>query len=228
MLVHSIRLLHNKGIDKYKREYVCRAITSGYFKVPQFRSILLEAIEIKNKDTTSGGAEDIQDASKHLVVDDMVASCLLKINEEERTDDYFDWNKLCFNFIDQREAEANRKIIESIIEEKKANLKWAERIRRRGQSFFMIIQAWVRHVRRVLFNEKGITWADIPGYKVILTALFEEMKTRYINQYPDALVEAVTSFLSNSKVFNIAIRISFSKTSLYDTAAVRKTMQMTA
>lgn len=83
-------------------------------------------------------------------------------------------------------------------------------------------------MRRVLHNEKAITWADIPGYKEILKALFEEMKTRYISQYPDALVEAVTSFLSNAKVLNSVIRISFSKTWLYDTAAVRKSMQMTA
>jgi len=86
--------------------------------------------------------------------------------------------------VDPQEAEANDKIIESILDPKNPeNKNWAEHIRHRGHSFFMIIQAWVRHVRRVLYNEKAINWVDVPGYREILKALLEELKHRPIHYY---------------------------------------------
>ena len=54
------------------------------------------------------------------------------------------------------------------------------------------------------------------------------MKHRQIAAYSDNLVEAVRSFCSNPRVLNAAIRISFSKTSRFDSAAVYKTMQNSA
>ena len=36
-----------KGIELYKREFVCKAITLGYFRVPQFRSIFLAQVQKK-------------------------------------------------------------------------------------------------------------------------------------------------------------------------------------
>mmetsp|Transcript_13133 Transcript_13133/g.17805 ORF Transcript_13133/g.17805 Transcript_13133/m.17805 type:complete len:100 (+) Transcript_13133:1016-1315(+) len=91
----------------------------------------------------------------------------------------------------------------------------------------MIIQSWVRFVRYVVHNEKAIEWKDVPGYRETLKALLEELKYRYIDTYTHALIEAVRSFCSNPRVLNAVIRISFSKTNKFDSAAVWKTMQMT-
>lgn len=46
-------------------------------------------------------------------------------------------------------------------------------------------------MRRVIYLEKAINWADVPGYTVMIKALLEELKYRPIHIYPDALVEAV-------------------------------------
>lgn len=119
--MHSIHLLHNKGIERYKREYVCRAITSGYFKVPQFRSIFLEAVKAKsisNQESNSKAGEKQSSGGLKLDVDEMVAACLLRMNEEEPTDDYFDWDKMCFEHMDPQDVQNNAKIIETIIQDR--------------------------------------------------------------------------------------------------------------
>ena len=41
-LAFGISLMHLKGIDPYKREFVCKSITIGFFRVPKFRAIFLE------------------------------------------------------------------------------------------------------------------------------------------------------------------------------------------
>ena len=141
---------------------------------------------------------------------------------------FFDWQKYCWDHIDEEKDRESNEIISDIINVQDASSqKWAERIRRRGNVFFMVIQAWVRHIRTILYVEKAIGWSDIPGYTEILSALFEELQNRNINFYPDALVEAVKSFLANPKLLNPVIRITFSKTSAYDSLAVLKTMKMT-
>jgi len=76
----------------------------------------------------------------------------------------------------------------------------------------MIVQSWVRHVRKVLYIERAITWANIPGYREILKALLEELQTRNIHHYPDSLVEAIKSFLANPRLLSAVIKIAFGKT----------------
>lgn len=39
----------------------------------------------------------------------------------------------------------------------------------------MICQSIVRHLRKVLYNEKSIVWKHIPGYRKLLKALLEEL-----------------------------------------------------
>lgn len=69
---------------------------------------------------------------------------------------------------------------------------------------------------------------DIPGYAEIVRALIEELRKRNVVDYPDSLIEAVKSFLSNSKLLNGVIRITFSKTSSQDYRTVKSTMENTA
>ena len=44
MLSKGIKLMLVKGIENYKRAFVCKAITIGYFNVPQFRKLFLAQI----------------------------------------------------------------------------------------------------------------------------------------------------------------------------------------
>ena len=86
----------------------------------------------------------------------------------------------------------------------------------------------MRHVRKVVYLETSISWFDIPGYKEIIKALFEEMRDRDIHTYPDTLVEAVKSFIANPKLLSAVVTITFSKTKSLDSSAVMKTMDMSA
>ena len=78
----------------------------------------------------------------------------------------------------------------------------------------MIVQSWVKHISKVLYVERAITWGNIPGYKQILKALFEELQNRNLHFYADSLVEAISAFLSNPKILNAVVKITFSKTSV--------------
>ena len=105
--------------------------------------------------------------------------------------------------------------------------KWAEHIRRRGQVFLEVIQVWVRHIRKVIHSDRTISWHDVPGYREVLSALLEEMQSRHLDFYPEALVKAVKSFLANPRLLNSVIKIVFGKTFKFNSVAVLKTMDMT-
>ncbi len=48
-LAFGISLMHLKGIDVYKREFVCKSITIGFFRVPKFRLVFLEQVSKNNE-----------------------------------------------------------------------------------------------------------------------------------------------------------------------------------
>ena len=52
------------------------------------------------------------------------------------------------------------------------------------------------------------------------------MQSREIVFYPDALVEAVKSFLANPRILNVTIRIVFLKTHAFNTVTVMRSMDM--
>ena len=90
----------------------------------------------------------------------------------------------------------------------------------------MFAQTWVRHVRRIVFVEDNIPWFQVPGYREILRALLEEAQHRDIHDFPDTLVETLKSFLSNPKLLQAVVRMTFGKTKPLDSSAVLKTMDM--
>jgi len=44
MLEFGLKLMLKKGVEPFRRSFVCKAITIGYFRVPAFRKIFLESI----------------------------------------------------------------------------------------------------------------------------------------------------------------------------------------
>ena len=158
VLESGLKSLTAKTIDAYKRTFVCKAIVNGYFRVPAFRSIFLEAIE--NGDQRSEMNPDHPASS--LSLEDLLNQSV-SVGTDTETAKYFDWQAFCYDFIDPTEQQSNDKILESQLTSKSA--KWADRIKHRGQVFFMVIQAWVRHVRKKLYLETAITWPDVPGYR---------------------------------------------------------------
>jgi hypothetical protein len=42
-----------------------------------------------------------------------------------------------------------------------------------------------------------IFWQDIPGYRVVVKAVLQEMKLRNVAEYPDSLINATVALLQN-------------------------------
>lgn len=59
VLVLGVKVMLIKGIEPYKRAFVCKAITIGYFRVPQFRSIFL--VQVQNKTYPEDEDAKVQD-----------------------------------------------------------------------------------------------------------------------------------------------------------------------
>lgn len=141
-LAHGVHLMHVKGLERYKQDFVCKSITIGYFRVPQFRSIFIDAVQ-KKSESPDVDRYMITDSGSPVVdidINDLVTQCLMQGDAHRGTMDFFEWNGLCFKYIDQKDAESNMQIIQFILDAKNPNNKnWAERICRRGQSFFKII-----------------------------------------------------------------------------------------
>ena len=85
--------MHLKGIEKYKRAFVCTAITIGYFRVPQFRSLFLEQVANKSRAQlqVESGDPIYQEPARALKIEDLVYSCLSSVSESKETHKFFDW-----------------------------------------------------------------------------------------------------------------------------------------
>jgi hypothetical protein len=71
-----------------------------------------------------------------------------------------------------------------------------------------------------------VDWNIIPGYGPIVLAIISELEIREIHQYPDSLRKTTVSFLSNAKLLNRFLKITFGKTNVYDSAAVCSTLDL--
>ena len=60
--------MHNKSIEVYKREFVCRAITIGFFRVSKFRNIFLEQIS-KGEQLS---AEELNNTAFNIDIDELL------------------------------------------------------------------------------------------------------------------------------------------------------------
>ena len=96
---------------------------------------------------------------------------------------------------------------------------------KRGVAFFLIINKWAEYVKTMVVNDR-IDWFDIPGYSSVLKAILTELKERKICEYPDALIEATCSLLSNEDIFSMLIEIIFKKTNVHIPQEVNKTMNI--
>lgn len=70
--------------------------------------------------------------------------------------------------------------------------------------------------------------SSVPGYDELVQVLEDELIKQDIHYSPDSYKEATLSFLYNPKVLCRLFPIQFSKTHMYDSLAVIKTMEMSA
>lgn len=92
---------------------------------------------------------------------------------------------------------------------------WQKRIKKRGVAFFNFLGEWAHYIRKkVVIVEENYPWQDIPGYRVLLKAMFVELKTQPIIGYSDALISASKKMLLNEKLLNTYVAILYKKTKL--------------
>lgn len=92
---------------------------------------------------------------------------------------------------------------------------WQKRIKKRGVAFFNFLGEWAHYMRKkVVIVEENFPWQDIPGYRVLLKAMFVELKTQPIIGYSDALISASKKMLLNEKLLNTYVAILYKKTKL--------------
>lgn len=134
VLEHGINLMHLKGIDKFKREFVCKSITLGYIRVPKFRDIFLDQIteaprgNLRRSDGASAEDEHREfDPALNLNIDEMIDNHVLPqgsiMKDNSAMHKFIDWQQYCYDFIDKAEEESNFKIIESVLNVKKGEKK---------------------------------------------------------------------------------------------------------
>ena len=122
-----------KGLEPFKREFVCKAITVGYFRVPQFRSIFIAQIKKKEYDEE----EEKQSTASNIDIDQLVEKCQTNINSVNTIKNFFDWTQFCYSYIEASEQENNYKILQDQLREGADHI-WSLKISQRGQVFFMV------------------------------------------------------------------------------------------
>lgn len=93
-----MKLMHLKGIDRFKRALVCKSITLGYLRVPKFRNIFLDQIT-ESKDASEGSFrsddDDACDPALSLNIDELIDSHVLPIGTSIEKDSamhkFIDW-----------------------------------------------------------------------------------------------------------------------------------------
>lgn len=89
---------------------------------------------------------------------------------------------------------------------------WQKRFQKRGIAFFNFLGDWVHYIKKKVVVEENFNWQDIKGYRVLLKAMFTELKIRPISAFSDALISASKKMLLNEKLLNTYVAIIYKRT----------------
>ena len=89
---------------------------------------------------------------------------------------------------------------------------WKKRLRRRGIAFFRFLANWTKYVANIVAHE-SVPWQDIPGYRVLVNSLLNEMKHRAVTNYPDAMKDVYIELLANEMLLTVFVRLVLKATS---------------
>ncbi|CAG9333109.1 unnamed protein product [Blepharisma stoltei] len=190
-----------KGIDQMTQEYVECMLVLGWFRVPQFRAVMVETLKKKSYhhiDEWRGTEIDLDSDSE-------TSSELVSV---------IDWPSLFYKLLPSEIK------IEPMIAYLNDQV-WINKIEKRGVAFLRFLEGWAEHVNKQ-FVVQHILWSSIPGYPVLLKCFLLEMKEREITEYPEALISAACKLLYNPKLISVMVRIIFGKTNVFDYQAVQE------
>lgn len=194
----SLSRMAFKGVDKVTEEFVYTALAISWFRIPEFVKKTTQVLKEKDFHTVEEWRKTDIDLDDELTND---------------ISGIFEWK----NFYTLIRPGFNKDSFEAAL----FSETWQQKIQKRGLSFFNFLKQYIFHI---LDQTKSgqILWSSIPGYKLLLKVYLLELKERKITEYPEALVEAGSVLLNNSKLLNVFVRIIFAKTNIYDFASVQE------
>ena len=190
MLKFALYRMHFKGIEPKTQKFVEHYLAIAYFRIPAFRTKLLDCIKSKSFYPVNEWRGITMDLEEEIHDSELVPA--------------LDWPRLFYALLNKNTS--NIKALD--------NEKWQQRISKRGLVFFRFIKKWARQINKE-FVRANLPWNHIPGYNIVVKCFLIELKEREIDKYNEAMVEASISLLRNSNLLNPFLYILFNKTNIH-------------
>lgn len=207
LLVAALGKLKIKGVDKRSQQFTELICAVSYFRIPEFRQVLLRCLKEKTIDT-----REARDLPWDVESED-------NISIETHILPMFDWTNLFYQFLPTNSDE-DKELKSALLDPS-----WKKRVSKRGIAYFRLISEWANHVK-ILFNEKHIPWQEIPGYGVIIRSFIMEMKGRKLQEYPNTMTQCSLFLLNNPNLLSLFVRLIFAKTNVYDVEKVSVCLEL--
>ncbi|KAH3762410.1 hypothetical protein Pelo_5710 [Pelomyxa schiedti] len=104
-----------------------------------------------------------------------------------------------------------------------AKKQWANMLLTSMDFFHQFLKEWLIHVQECC-GTREIKWLHIPGYKYLLTAFFHHYHS--IRSSNALTIDSMVIRTCHPHVFDYLIRVSFSRTPVYDSAAVAELLRL--
>eukprot|EP00923_Selenidium_pygospionis_P019846 GHVN01034544.1.p1 GENE.GHVN01034544.1~~GHVN01034544.1.p1 ORF type:complete len:1561 (-),score=256.45 GHVN01034544.1:395-5077(-) len=225
LLHYSLQKICGDPIFERQRKYLSLFLCSAYFRLPKFRRELLQCILTKEErgfmlDEWRGtefelNSQTLDNCDKWLVLTDVQV--------------FLDWSEFHNDLKGYWGSHPTAENLENQVKNlsKKAPEGWTEKFSKRGNPFFFFLEHWSKHIFQEVIHstrKEFIRWQYIPGYPILLKGLLLEMRTRDVTKYPDALLNCSGAMLANERVLSVFIKILFTRTSVFHSAAVFSAM----
>lgn len=92
-------------------------------------------------------------------------------------------------------------------------LDWKRKFSKRGVGFFYFVKQLTEYIQKALIVKEGIPYYEIPGYEVMTKTFIFELHNKPLSLYTDAMMDASSAILNNTKLLPTFITIILKKTS---------------
>jgi len=176
--------LENKGLGLDQRKFIEFFLAYCYFRIPDFRELLLKTLSPDN-----------------FIDDSPPKSEIIKLV-------LYNWREEFYNLLPQEEAQyaSNRGLLESAMRKN-----WTQKFKSRGIIFFYFIREWCEYVKKTLVVT-NIIWETIPGYEILVANFLGQMKKLEVSKYPEILIESSIAILNNSNLLKTLVFTLLEKT----------------
>ena len=191
MLNVAVSRMAFKGVDEETQEFTEMVVAMAWVRVPEFRGKFVECLK------KSGDTEIEEWRGEHLDSEEQAE--LLPV---------IDWPKKFYAFLESDYKATKR--LNSALE----NRAWQVKMQKRGVAFFKFLSKWSDLIRKE-FVVKSVLWPSIPDYEPLVNSFLCEVKTRQIENFPEALIQASCGILKNPRLISVLVMILFKKCNVY-------------